>query len=101
MSTLGNINIRVDRLPKENFVKGKDGAVYCNITIAINDESRFGNNIAATVPQTKEEREAKKAKQYIGNGSVKFTLLNNGGLISPFFFTLIYHTCPMKKRGSY
>ena len=73
MSTLGNINIRVDRLPKENFVKGKDGAVYCNITIAINDESRFGNNIAATVPQTKEEREAKKAKQYIGNGSVFWT----------------------------
>lgn len=73
MSTLGNINLRVDKLPKENFVKGKDGAVYCNITIAINDESRFGNNIAATVPQSKEEREAKKAKQYIGNGSVFWT----------------------------
>jgi|TARA_R110000823_G_scaffold310360_1_gene435239 hypothetical protein len=73
MSTLGNINIRVDKLPKERFVKGKDGAVYCNITLAINDESRFGNNIAATVPQTKEEREMKKPKEYIGNGSVFWT----------------------------
>lgn len=73
MSALGNINIRVDKLPKEKFVKGKDGAVYCNITLAINDDSRFGNNIAATVPQSKEEREIKKAKEYIGNGSVFWT----------------------------
>ena len=73
MSTLGNINIRVDKLPKERFVKGKDGAVYCNITLAINDESRLGNNIAGTVPQTKEEREMKKPKEYIGNGSVFWT----------------------------
>ena len=79
MSTLANLNLRVDKLPKENFVEGKDkngnltGAVYCNLTIAINDESRFGNNIAAIKPQTKEDRDAKKAKEYIGNGSVFWT----------------------------
>jgi len=46
MSTLINGSIRVDKLPKEKFVKGKDGAVYYNFTIAVNDETRYGNNVA-------------------------------------------------------
>ena len=73
MGSLGNINIRVDKLPKEKFVKGKDGAVYCDITFSINDDTRYGNNVSAIIPQTKEEREAKKAKQYIGNGKIFWT----------------------------
>jgi len=73
MGSLGSINIRVDKLPKEKFVKGKDGAVYCDITFSINDDTRYGNNVSAMIPQTKEEREAKKAKQYIGNGKIFWT----------------------------
>jgi hypothetical protein len=73
MSTLINGSIRVDKLPKEKFVKGKDGAVYYNFTIAIQDETRYGNNVAFTDSQTKEEREAKKPKTYLGNGSVFWT----------------------------
>ena len=38
MSALGNINLRVDKLPKENFYKGKDDAVYCNIAVAEKQE---------------------------------------------------------------
>ena len=33
MSAIINASIRVDKLPKEKFVKGKDGAVYYNFTI--------------------------------------------------------------------
>ena len=33
MSALINYSIRVDKLPKEKFVAGKDGAVYLNLTI--------------------------------------------------------------------
>ncbi len=73
MSTLINASIRVDRLPKEKFVKGKDGAVYYNMTIAINDDTRYGNNVAIMDAQTKEERDAKKAKSYLGNGKVFWT----------------------------
>ena len=73
MSALGNINLRVDKLPKENFYKGKNDAVYCNITFTINDDTRFGNNVAATVPQTEEERLSKKPKEYIGNGKIFWT----------------------------
>jgi hypothetical protein len=73
MSTLINASIRVDKLPKEKFIKGKDGAVYYNLTVSIQDESRFGNNVAIFDSQTKEEREAKKARNYLGNGRVLWT----------------------------
>ena len=33
MGVLINASIRVDKLPKEKFVKGKDGAVYYNLNI--------------------------------------------------------------------
>jgi len=68
-----NASIRVDKLPKEKFIKGKDGAVYYNLTISVSDETRYGNNVAITDSQTKEEREAKKPKNYLGNGSVVWT----------------------------
>ncbi len=73
MSTLINGSIRVDKLPKEKFVKGKDGAVYYNFTIAVNDETRYGNNVAFMDSQTKEERDAKMPKNYLGNGKVVWT----------------------------
>jgi len=73
MSALITASIRVDLLPKEKFVKGKNDAVYYNLTISINDETRFGNNVAITDSQTKEERDAKKAKTYLGNGKVVWT----------------------------
>ena len=73
MSTLIVGSIRVDKLPKEKFIKGKDGAVYYNLTISVGDETRFGNNVAFMDSQTKEEREAKVAKTYLGNGKVVWT----------------------------
>ncbi len=73
MSSLINGSIRVDKLPKEKFINGKDGAVYYNFTISINDETRYGNNVSFMDSQTKEEREAKMPKTYLGNGKVIWT----------------------------
>ena len=74
MSAIINLSIRVDKLPKEKFVMGKDGAVYYNCTLSVNDEAnQWGQNVALTDSQTKEEREAKKAKNYLGNGNVVWT----------------------------
>jgi hypothetical protein len=73
MGAIINASIRVDKLPKEKFVKGKDGAVYYNLTISVNDETRYGNNVAVMDSQTKEEREAKKQRNYLGNGKVVWT----------------------------
>ena len=73
MSTLIVWSIRVDKLPKEKFIKGKDGAVFYNLTISLGDETRYGNNVAFIDSQTKEERDAKVAKTYLGNGKVVWT----------------------------
>ena len=73
MITLINGSIRVDKLPKEKFIKGKDGAVYYNFTISVQDETRYGNNVAFMDSQTKEERDAKMPKNYLGNGKVVWT----------------------------
>ena len=73
MSVLINASINVAKMPKEKFIKGKDGSVWYNLTISVGDETRFGNNVALTDSQTKEEREAKKPKTYLGNGKVVWT----------------------------
>lgn len=74
MSALLNLSIDVAALPKEKFVKGKNGKVYYNFTVSINDETnQFGQNVSAFDSQTKEEREAKKKKDYLGNGKVVWT----------------------------
>jgi mannose-1-phosphate guanylyltransferase len=79
MSAIINYSLRVDKLPKEKFVAGKDGAVYINLTMSVNDETRFGNNAAVYVSQTKEENQEKKPKTYLGNGKVVW---NNGTIVN-------------------
>ena len=45
-----------------------------SITISINDEvNNYGQNISAFVAQTKEQREAKTNKFYVGNGRTVWT----------------------------
>jgi len=73
MSALINFNLNIAKLPKEKFIAGKEGAVYVNLTMAVNDETRYGNNTSVYVAQSKEEREAKKQRQYLGNGKVLWT----------------------------
>tara|TARA_R110000737_G_C14149517_1_gene407401 strand:- start:57 stop:356 length:300 start_codon:yes stop_codon:yes gene_type:complete len=73
MGAIINASINVAKLPKEKFIQGKDGAVYYNLTISLNDETRYGNNVAISDSQTKEEREAKLKRTYLGNGKVVWT----------------------------
>jgi mannose-1-phosphate guanylyltransferase len=79
MSAIINYSLRVDKMPKEKFIAGKDGAVYINLTMSINDETKFGNNAAVFVSQTKEENQEKKPKNYLGNGKVVW---NNGTIVN-------------------
>lgn len=79
MSAIINYSLRVDKLPKEKFVAGKDGAVYLNLTMSLNDETRYGNNASVYVSQTKEENDAKKPRNYVGNGKVVW---NNGTIVN-------------------
>ena len=79
MSAIINYSLRVDKLPKEKFVAGKDGAVYLNLTMSVNDETRYGNNASVYVSQTVEEREAKKPRSYVANGKVVW---NDGNIVN-------------------
>jgi len=79
MSALINFSLNVAKLPKEKFIAGKDGNVYVNLTMSVNDETRYGNNVGVYVSQTQEEREAKKKKEYLSNGKVVW---NNGTIVN-------------------
>lgn len=74
MSALINVSIDVAKLPKEKFIEGKNGRVYYNFTLSVNDETnQYGQNVSIFDSQSKEEREAKKEKTYLGNGKVVWT----------------------------
>jgi hypothetical protein len=72
MSALVNFSLDLSRLPKDKIIKGKKGQ-YINITASVNDETKFGNNVSFFVSQSKEERENKENKLYVGNGKVVWT----------------------------
>ena len=72
MSALINFSIDLNKIPK-SAINSKNGRAYINLTMSCNNETRFGNNTSVSVRQTKEERESKATKQYIGNGQVVWT----------------------------
>ena len=69
MSAIVNFSINVEDIDKSKLIKGKKGS-YLNLTMSINDETKFGNNASISVSQSQEEREAKNPKTYLGNGKV-------------------------------
>lgn len=73
MASIIKTSIDLTKIPKDKIIDGKKGK-YLPITITLNDEvDQFGNNGPITVAQTKEEREAKAAKVYLGNAQVVWT----------------------------
>ena len=54
-------------------IKDKNGK-YRNYIVSVQDEvDQYGNNVAMYVEQTKEQREAKERRTYVGNGRVIWT----------------------------
>ena len=73
MASIIKASIDLNKIPKEKIFVGKKGK-YLPITITLNDElDQFGNQGPVVVEQTKEEREAKVAKTYLGNVKVVWT----------------------------
>ena len=62
------VSICVSDIPKELIKKNDNGKSYMNIVIAPRKEAdKFGNTHSVYMSQSKEDREAKKEKIYIGN----------------------------------
>ena len=72
MSALVNFSINLNKVPR-TAVTSKNGKAYLNLTMSVNDETKFGNNTGVFIRQTKEQRDAKDKKEYIGNGQVVWT----------------------------
>ena len=74
MGSLSTIYIKRETLKTLLDVVTKKDEKGIEITISTNDDSnQFGQNISSYVSQTKEQREAKKDKFYVGNGKVFWT----------------------------
>ena len=77
MASIIKASIDLNKIPKEKIFVGKKGK-YLPITITLNDElDQFGNQGPVVVEQTKEERDAKAPKTYLGNVKVVWTDGNN------------------------
>ncbi len=57
-----------------NFSMKNASGGYTNYTMSVNDkQDDYGNNASVFVSQTKEERESKTPKKFVGNGKVAWT----------------------------
>ena len=71
MASLNNIYFKLETLETLVNTLKKKGEKGISIDFVINDESNdYSQNISAYVSQSKEDREAKKTRFYVGNGKV-------------------------------
>ena len=77
MASIIKTSINLNDIPKDKIYVGKKGK-YLPITITLNKEpDQFGNQGPVVVEQTKDERDAKAPKTYLGNVKVVWTDGNN------------------------
>jgi len=73
MATILSASLNVAKIDQTKLIDGRTGK-FLNVTITINDEvDKFGNNASIFESQSKEERDAKIPKNYLGNGKVIWT----------------------------
>ena len=98
MASIIKTSINLNEIPKDKIINGKKGK-YLPISITINDEpDQFGNQGPVIVEQTKEERDAKTAKTYLGNVKVVSAVIVVGAAIDKYFASLTF--LPSVKRIS-
>ena len=73
MASIIKTSINLDAIPKDKIIVGKKGR-YLTLTFTLNDEvDNYGNQGPVVVEQSKEERDAKAPKVYLGNVKVVWT----------------------------
>ena len=69
MSAIIQMSIDVTKIDKSKLKDGK----YLNVSISVNNETKYDNNVSMCYNQTKEERESGAKKTYFANGKVIWT----------------------------
>ena len=73
MAGIIKTSINLTEIPKDKIIEGKKGKYY-PVTVVINNEvGEYGDSGYIMTEQTKEQREAKEAKNYLGNVKVIWT----------------------------
>ena len=73
MAQIINLSIDLTKIDKSK-IKESNGKKWYNLQVSINDEKdKFDNDGAVWENQTKEERDAKKPKNYLGNAKVSWS----------------------------
>lgn len=69
MAKIINASIDLSKIDESKCIAGKNGSRWYNISIAVNDErDQYDNDAAIYERQSKEDRDAKTKKRYLGNG---------------------------------
>jgi hypothetical protein len=72
MSKLRNMSICLSDIPSDAiFTSDKNGKKYLSLSTYDNDEpDKYGNDFPVWITQSKEERESKSKRTYLGNGKI-------------------------------
>lgn len=69
MAEIINASIDISKFTEVEIVEGKNGAKYINFSLIINDTANdWGKNVSISKIQSKEEREQKARKTFVGQG---------------------------------
>jgi len=70
---IAQVSIDLTKIDKTKIKEHQNGSKYYAMSVIVSDEKdQYGNDVSITQDQTKEEREAKAKKVYLGNGRVVF-----------------------------
>jgi len=65
-------SIDLTAIDKSRLVDGKNGKKYLNITLKVQDQSKYGKNVWVQQTLSKEERDNKEKAITLGNAAVKW-----------------------------
>jgi len=66
-----SVSIAMDKIDESKIVTTEKGKKFLNLLLEVKDiKDQYGNDVSISHNQTKEERQNKHAKIYLGNGKV-------------------------------
>ena len=75
-----NLSIDLAKLDKTRFVKGKNGAIYCDLTMFLKPDTptQYGDHGGIQIKQNEAESASKEKMPYVGNGKVFWAKKSDG-----------------------